>query len=48
MTITTTDLANVPYPAGACEIDSWINPGTPEAKRYFVGSRWVVSRSPQP
>jgi hypothetical protein len=35
----------VPFSAGACEIDNWTDPGTPEAKRFFVGSRWTVERA---
>jgi hypothetical protein len=31
---TTTDLANVPHPAGATDLTEWVDRGTPDAARF--------------
>jgi hypothetical protein len=45
-TATTTDLANVPHPAGATAVFEWYDtqPGPYSAQRYFRGGSWVVER----
>jgi hypothetical protein len=40
---TTTDLANVPHPAGATHVADWYDVDGPDAARYFTGSEWVVA-----
>ena len=42
---TTTDLANIPHPAGAVEVSEWDNPADPTSGRYFQGTQWFIDRS---
>jgi hypothetical protein len=42
---TTTNLANVPAPAGAVSISDWYDTDTPNPGRYFRGSSWVIERN---
>jgi hypothetical protein len=44
MTTTTTDLANIPLPAGAVRVHDWDDTQTPTAFRCFVGSSRIVDR----
>ena len=43
---TTTDLANVPHPAGAVKVCDWedLQAGPEHASRYFKGSSRVIER----
>jgi hypothetical protein len=47
---TTTDLANIPYPAGATHVAEWDDPRYPDptAPRYFRGTLWVIDRTDDP
>ena len=44
MTTTTTDLADIPLPAGAVRVHDWDDTQTPTAFCYFVGSSRIVDR----
>jgi hypothetical protein len=46
---TTTDLANVPHPAGATHVADWYDMqfGIDHVSRYFTGSSRVVERNDQ-
>jgi hypothetical protein len=40
----TTSYDDIPAPAGAVRVYQWEDPGTPGARRYFAGSRWVIEQ----
>ena len=47
---TTTDLANIPCPAGATYVAEWDDPRYPDptAPRYFRGTQWLIDRTDDP
>jgi len=44
-TTATTELANIPCPAGAVEVSEWDNPADPTERRYFRGTQRFIDRS---
>jgi hypothetical protein len=41
----TTDLANIPHPAGATYVSDWDASADPDAGRYFRGTKRVIDRT---
>jgi hypothetical protein len=44
----TTDLANMPIPAGATCVSEWDASADPDAGRYFSGTKRVIDRTDDP